>query len=103
MGFEEEMTEYINNRSNEPERVEKRGFFSRLFGCSETKDDYKELKTSSPEAEKPLSPEVQDLKEIARIALDVIKMLPPKELSDFKQSTKFSRLKDILRKYGLIK
>ncbi len=45
----------------------------------------------------------QDMKEIAKIALLVIKKLPPEQMSDFKASTEFERLKELLRKHQLIK
>ena len=45
----------------------------------------------------------QDMKDVAKIALKAIKHLPPEQLSTFKQSNEFSRLKAILKKYQLIK
>ena len=45
----------------------------------------------------------QDTKEIAKIALSVIKQLPPEQLSAFKASPEFARLKELLRKHQLIK
>jgi hypothetical protein len=45
----------------------------------------------------------QDTKEIAKIALSVVKQLPPEQLSAFKASPEFSRLKDLLKKHQLIK
>ena len=46
---------------------------------------------------------MQDLKEIAKIALFVIKQLPPEQLQEFKNSSDFADLKQILQKYRLIK
>ncbi len=45
----------------------------------------------------------QDMKEIAKIALLVIKHLPPEELESFKAGPEFSRLKELLKKHQLIK
>lgn len=45
----------------------------------------------------------QDMKEIAKIALHVIKQLPSEELASFKSSPEFGRLKELLKKHQLIK
>jgi len=45
----------------------------------------------------------QDTKEIARIALQVIKQLPPEQLASFKSGPEFARLKELLKKHQLIK
>ena len=45
----------------------------------------------------------QDMKEIAKVALLAIKHLPPEQLSTFKSSPEFSRLKELLKKHQLIK
>ena len=45
----------------------------------------------------------QDTKEIAKIALAVIKQLPPEQLTQFKSGPEFARLKELLRKHQLIK
>lgn len=44
-----------------------------------------------------------DMKEVAKIALGVIRQLPDDELKKFKQSTDFETLKEILKKHDLIK
>ncbi len=46
---------------------------------------------------------MQDMKEMAKIALYAIKQLPPEELQEFKKSSDFADLKQILQKYKLIK
>lgn len=46
---------------------------------------------------------VNDMKEIARISLKMIKDLPDDVLRTFKESPEFSRLKTILKKHDLIK
>lgn len=45
----------------------------------------------------------QDTKEIAKIALFVIKQLPEDRLSEFKSGPEFARLKELLKKHQLIK
>jgi hypothetical protein len=44
-----------------------------------------------------------DMKEIAKIALGMIKQLPDEQLREFKQSTDFEKMKTILKKHELIK
>lgn len=46
---------------------------------------------------------ITDLKEIAKIALGVVKQLPDEPLRTFKQSEDFEKLKVILKKHELIK
>ena len=46
---------------------------------------------------------LKDLRDTAKIALYLIKQLPPKRLQEFKQSSDFSDLKEILKKYNFIK
>lgn len=46
---------------------------------------------------------MQDMKEIAKIALYVIKQLPEDKLAEFKSGNEFERLKELLRKHQLIK
>lgn len=44
-----------------------------------------------------------DLKEVAKITLAIIKQLPEEQLKAFKNSPDFERMKTIFRKHGLIK
>jgi len=46
---------------------------------------------------------VDDMKEIAKIALVAIKQLPDAELSAFKKGPDFERLKELLKKHRLIR
>jgi hypothetical protein len=46
---------------------------------------------------------VTDMKEIAKIALSMIKQLPDEQLRTFKQSPDFDKMKSILKKHELIK
>lgn len=44
-----------------------------------------------------------DLKEVAKIALNTLKSLPKNEIEAFKKTESFTRFKDILKRYNLIK
>jgi len=46
---------------------------------------------------------MHDLKAVSKIALYVIKQLPPEQLNEFKNSSDFAELKEILKKNQLIK
>ena len=79
--------------SSPDEEKPKKGFLARLF---------------SPEEEEPnmaeqLNAMRSDMKQLAKITLDVIKKMPPQEVASFKQSDDFAVLKEILRKNSLIK
>jgi hypothetical protein len=90
----------------EEEVVEKKGAFTRLLESLGLVG--KEKSASNLPAEEVqqmlVKDEVtQDMKEIAKIALLVIKKLPPEQMSEFKSSAEFERLKELLRKHQLIK
>lgn len=74
---------------------QKKGFFERVFGSGREKDE--------SEMNEQLNLMKSDMKQVARIILDIIKKLPPQELSAFKQSDEFFVLKEILKKHNLIK
>lgn len=57
------------------------------------------LKKAESKSEQPCS----DIKEVAKIALGVIRQLPDEELKRFKQSADFETLKEILKKHELIR
>ena len=80
---------------SDPAPVAKQGFFSRIFGPKED-DAPIDMSLASPDLH-------ADMKEVARITLRVIKMLPPEQLDSFKRNPDFDRLKEILRKHSLIK
>ncbi len=46
---------------------------------------------------------IEDMKEIAKISLSIIKLLPLEKIITFKNSDEFSKLKTILSKHKLIK
>jgi len=46
---------------------------------------------------------LKDMRDVAKIALYLIKQLPPERLKEFKQSSDFTDLKEILKKYNFIK
>jgi hypothetical protein len=79
--------------SQNEEQKPKKGFLARLF---------------SPEEEEPnmaeqLNAMRSDMKQLAKITLDVIKKMPPQEVVAFKQSDDFAVLKELLKKHSLIK
>ncbi len=78
------------------ETPRKPGFFSRLFGGSADE-------TVTVDVSAPSSDALADLKEVARITLKVIKMLPPEQLDGFKRNADFDRFKEILKKHHLVK
>lgn len=73
---------------------EKRGgFFSKLFGSSKI-EEMPEIKVDAS---------AEDLKEIAKITLKALKMLPPEQITAFKNTEDYSKLKEILKKHNMIK
>lgn len=46
---------------------------------------------------------LKDMRDMAKITLYVIKQLPPERLKEFKQSTDWTDLKELLKKYKFIK
>ncbi|MEK6857864.1 MAG: hypothetical protein AABX39_04725 [Nanoarchaeota archaeon] len=83
----------ISLPNGEREEKPRKGFLARLF---------------SPEEEEPnmaeqLNAMRSDMKQLAKITLDVIKKMPPQEVATFKQSDDFAVLKELLKKHSLIK
>jgi len=89
-----EQVEIYEEPKEEPQV--KAPFFARFLGKSASKD---ELVQSQMQAEDAVS----DMKEVAKIALGMIRNLPSEQLRSFKQSSDFERLKLILKKHELIK
>ncbi len=71
-----------------------------LVGGKKTPDPLSQKQVQQMLAKDELS---KDMKEIAKIALHITKKLPPEQLSEFKASPEFERLKELLRKHQLIK
>lgn len=94
------------------EEPQKEGFFKRLLDMFKSKD-YEEVEESIVQQEiqrsaiqhnQPMQTEVvKDLKEVAKITLEIVKMLPSEQLEAFKRDPLFLRLKELLRKNNLIK
>ena len=80
------------------EQKQEAGFLARLFAKDVAKKE-EEITHAKIEAEEAIT----DMKEIAKVSLMIIKQLPDETLHTFKQSTEFARLKEILKKHGLIK
>lgn len=75
----------------------KEGFMQKIFKRPD-KDDATLL-----QAELKADDAVSDMKEIAKIALGMLRELPDEQLKTFKHSSDFERLKTILKKHELIK
>ena len=80
-----------------PAPVQKEGFMQKMFKRAD-KDDVTLL-----QAELKADDAVSDMKEVAKIALGMLRELPDEQLKTFKHSTEFERLKTILKKHELIK
>jgi len=91
------------------EYPEKKGFFTKILegmglvsveGASEKPKDVPAEEVQHMLVKDEVS---QDFKEVAKIALSVVKQLPPDQLTGFKSSQEFARLKELLKKHQLIK
>ena len=70
-----------------------------MFSSLKSDKESEELATSRMQAEDA----VNDMKEVAKITLGMIKTLPDEQLRHFKKSPDFDRLKALLKKHELIK
>ncbi len=99
---DETVSEFI-----EEEYEQKKGFFKRLFSDifkdTKKKDSFEEAEEDKVKQTLEKEEVLKDMKELARISLSVIKQLPPEIIHDFRNSEDFSKLKEILKKHGLIK
>ena len=92
----------------EESRVERPRFWKRVFGwislgdevASPVQDD---VDVGEIVNEKPRSAVDADVKEMLRICVHWVNMLPPEQLQDIKRSDDFDKFKRLLDKYGLIK
>lgn len=82
----------IESEQNKPKGIKR--LFS-FFSSDENEENIAESKVNNLV--------LDDMKEVAKIALNIIKMLPPEKIITFKSSEQFSKLKDILSKHKLIK
>lgn len=74
----------------------KKSFLSRIFGFgSKVENDYEILEESKTQA--------NDLRELAKISLNLIKQLPEEKLIVFRNSEDFAKLKEILKRNELTK
>ena len=113
-GFDKDIDDYLKKRKHEEayeypaqpttpspapvempisEEPKKPGFFSRLFART----------PAEPEAVPVLSMANDDLKTVSKMTLKLIKMLPPKDLEEFKNSEDFLTFKEILKRNNLVK
>ena len=80
-----------------PKPARKENVLTKFFNKEEPANE--ELVRTKMQAEDA----VTDIKEISKIALNMIRQLPDEQLRGFKQSPDFDRLKTILKKHDLIK
>ncbi|HSU72605.1 MAG TPA: hypothetical protein VLJ21_02035 [Candidatus Binatia bacterium] len=96
---EEPKVEQLQPMEQEYESQSKKGWFSgfmnKLFG--------EETQEMPVEESMPVSDTSADLKELARIALQVMKQMPGDQIRDFKETPDYEKFKNILRKHKLIK
>ncbi|MBI4145184.1 hypothetical protein HY493_03180 [Candidatus Woesearchaeota archaeon] len=78
------------------------GFMNKLFGEEQPSEDVPQSEAQSQMA--PSHEEtINDLKEIARISLGVMKQMPGEAVREFKATPDYEKFKDILRKHKLIR
>ncbi len=102
--------EQVSEQKHEFEPSYKKGWlkeFIDIFKSSEEPeyihlDENIKLDLSGTERE-DVSMIKDDLKEVAKIALNTLKSLPKNEIESFKKTESFTRFKDILKRYNLIK
>jgi len=85
-----------------------RSFLMRLNLIGSAKDDYIEAEADSYEGEELLPKQEldevkEDMKELGKLATFFLRSVPPPHLKKLKQTEEFSRFKELLKKYGLIK
>ncbi len=91
----------------EPEKdISQKSFFTKIFetlGLVNVEQKTEEIPQEKLQQILAKDEITQDMKEIAKIALLIIKQLPPEQLSTFKASPEFEKLKELLKKHQLIK
>lgn|SRR3989338_1434357 len=85
------------------ETSEKRSFFHKVFSGLKRHPSHQNMEKAEDTIIQEETGNVQDLQELARIALRVMKKLPPEELTEYKSSEDFERMKELLRKHKIIK
>ena len=91
------MPEEVEVYEEEAKQGPKEGMLAKLFKKEEPLNE--ELLQTRMQAEDL----TEDMKEISKIALSVVKQLPDEQLRAFKESPDFEKLKVILKKHDLIK
>lgn len=93
----------------EDDYPEKKGFFTKilesmgLVSVDGAAEKPKDLPAGEVQQMLVKDEVAQDFKEVAKIALSVVKQLPDDRLTGFKSSQEFARLKELLKKHQLIK
>lgn len=96
----------------EEQKEEKKSFFSKLAERFRKKekdmDNVASMPIEAPKEEgsqeqKPQDPIREDMKTVGKLAFAAIKKLPPAQLEEYKKSEDFTKLKELLKKYEIIK
>ncbi len=85
------------------EASQKRTFLHKIFGGLRKNPSAEEAAKVEEIVVGQETEVVQDIQELARITLRVLKHLPDEELAEYKSSEDFDRMKDLLRKHKIIK
>jgi hypothetical protein len=102
--FERDMKEYL--RARKRAGFDLKGLIQNLIPKKkEAVELPEEIEVYHEEGHAPKRKEhaLTDMKEVAKIALGMIKQLPDEQLRTFKQSPDFEKMKSILKKHELIK
>lgn len=78
------------------------GFFERIIKIFRV-SSINEEEVDEFEEEMTTAPEDDEVKEVLRITVKWLKMLPPEDIEEVKSSNDFVRYKELLKKYNLIK
>ncbi|MBI4139561.1 hypothetical protein HY483_01220 [Candidatus Woesearchaeota archaeon] len=85
------------------EASQKKTFLHKIFGGLRKNPSKEEAEKVEDMVVKQETDAAQDIQELARITLRVLKHLPDEELAEYKSSEDFDRMKDLLRKHKIIK
>jgi len=87
---------YGEKEKKEAQEAVKEGLFNKMFKKGPVSEELIHVKMKAEDA-------VDDLKEMAKISLNMIRKLPDEYLRTFKESDDFGKLKILLKKHELIK
>ncbi len=78
---------------------QRKGLFKRLFSAEKRQEP---LPLEEPHQD-PQATAREDIRALGMIALSTLRLLPARELKDFKNSAHYTQLQEILTKHGLLK